>query len=201
VTLASTHRRILDRTRPAGERTEPARAASPDVTHLSPADRLKRGIVLVAQGRNNFPIMSVRENLEMGAYVRTDRAVQRDINAMYELFPVLYDKRRAPAGALSGGEQQILEMAMGLILSPRLVLLDEPSLGLSAAMQESVFAAILRLRNLGTAVLMVEQNAVEALHIADEAVVLELGRISVAGSGVAMLQDPEVRRAYLGLLA
>lgn len=170
-----------------------------DITNLSSVQRLRMGIVLIPQGRSNFPEMTVEENLEMGAFIRTDRGVRGDIAANYERFPLLGERRRQPAGNLSGGEQQMLEMAMALMLSPRLALVDEPSLGLSASVQGAVFEAITTLREAGTTVLMVEQNAVQALRISDRGVVVELGRISAEGTGISMLEDPQVRRAYLGL--
>lgn len=172
-----------------------------DVTALSSADRLHRGIVLVPQGRCNFPLMTVEENLQMGAFTRRDGAIRSDIDRLCRAFPALQQRRRGLAGNLSGGEQQLLEMAMALMLSPRLILIDEPSLGLAPVMQRRVFDAITELRNHGTTVLMVEQNAVQALQIADRGVVIEMGWVSQIGSGVDMLDDPEVRRAYLGLPA
>ena len=170
-----------------------------DVTSMSPVDRLHRGLVFIPQGRSNFPEMTVDENLEMGAYIRNDAKVRADVAAALDRFPALIPHRRQIAGNLSGGEQQMLEMAMALMLTPRLALVDEPSLGLSAGMQVAVFEAITALRDSGATVLMVEQNAVQALRIADRAVVIELGRIAAAGSGPEMLEDPDVRRAYLGL--
>jgi branched-chain amino acid transport system ATP-binding protein len=172
-----------------------------DVTRLTTVDRLRRGLVLIPQGRSNFPEMTVRENLEMGAFIRTDAEVRGDIDAAYERFPILGERRGQLAGNLSGGEQQMLELAMAFMLTPRLALVDEPSLGLSPALQEEVFQAILRLKDTGAGVLMVEQNAVQALRIADQGVVIELGRVSATGSGVEMLEDPRVRQAYLGLPA
>jgi branched-chain amino acid transport system ATP-binding protein len=172
-----------------------------DIARTDPAQRLRLGLVFVPQGRSNFPTMTVQENLEMGAYTRTDRRVMADIERMYVDFPILDAKRRQIAGNLSGGEQQVLEMAMALMLTPKLALIDEPSLGLSPPMQETVFQAIAHLRELRTTILMVEQNAVQALRIADKGVVLELGKISASGTGVEMLEDREVRRAYLGLPA
>lgn len=172
-----------------------------DIARAHPAQRLRLGLVFVPQGRSNFPTMTVQENLEMGAYTRTDRRVMADIERMYVDFPILDAKRRQIAGNLSGGEQQVLEMAMALMLTPKLALIDEPSLGLSPPMQQTVFRAIEHLRELRTTILMVEQNAVQALRIADKGVVLELGKISASGTGVEMLEDREVRRAYLGLPA
>ncbi len=170
-----------------------------DITSLSPVQRLRRGLVMIPQGRSNFPEMTVQENLEMGAYTRRDKNVRADIATTYDRFPVLGERRHYLAGNLSGGEQQILELAMAFMLTPTLALIDEPSLGLAAGMQQSVFGTIDRLRTSGATVLMVEQNAVQALQIADRGVVIELGRVRATGSGVAMLQDPDVRRAYLGL--
>jgi branched-chain amino acid transport system ATP-binding protein len=170
-----------------------------EIKGTSSRERLRRGIVIVPQGRCNFPLMSVHENLEMGAYTRRDGDVKKDIERIYEMFEVLGRKRKMLAGNMSGGEQQLLEMGMALTLSPKLVLIDEPSLGLSAGMQKRVFDAIVRLREIGTAVLLVEQNAVQALNISDRGIVIERGRVGAEGSGVEMLEDPEVRRAYLGL--
>jgi branched-chain amino acid transport system ATP-binding protein len=143
--------------------------------------------------------MTIEENLQMGAYIRTDDRVGADIAEALERFPALKARRRQLAGNLSGGEQQMLELAMAFMLTPKLALIDEPSLGLSAGIQEAVFEAIVTLRDSGASVLMVEQNAVQALRIADQAIVIELGRVAATGSGLAMLEDPDVRRAYLGL--
>jgi branched-chain amino acid transport system ATP-binding protein len=170
-----------------------------EITGLSSRERLRRGIVIVPQGRCNFPLMSVHENLEMGAYTRRDGNVKADIDRIYGMFDVLGRKRKSLAGNMSGGEQQLLEMGMALMLSPKLVLIDEPSLGLAAGMQKRVFDAILDLRASGTAVLLVEQNAVQALNVSDRGIVIERGRVGAEGTGVEMLEDPKVRRAYLGL--
>lgn len=172
-----------------------------DVTHVGSQARLKRGIVLVPQGRCNFPLMTVEENLQMGAYTRSDRNVKRDIGRIYNEFEVLGQRRHVAAGNLSGGEQQLLEMNMAMMLNPKLLLLDEPSLGLSPIAQRRVFDWIVRLRDIGTTVLMVEQNAVQALRIADVGIVIELGRVAHMGTGTSMLEDPAVRRSYLGLPA
>jgi len=142
--------------------------------------------------------MSVAENLEMGAYTRSDARVRADIEALMTRFPMLGDKRRALAGTLSGGQQQILEMAIALLLHPRLLLVDEPSLGLDPRMVEAVFSTIVTINGEGTAVLMVEQNAKRALAISHRGVVLELGRNRFEGTGQALLDDPEVRAHYLG---
>ncbi len=159
---------------------------------------LKTGIGYVPQGRCNFPAMSVAENLEMGAYLRRDRDVKRDIDALFTRFPMLGAKRDAAAGTLSGGQQQILEMAIALLLRPRLLLIDEPSLGLDPRMVELVFETITTINREGTAILMVEQNAKKALSISHRGFVLELGRNRFEGTGQALLDDPDVRQHYLG---
>jgi len=164
----------------------------------NPVAVLRRGCSYVPQGRCNFPAMSVEENLEMGAYTRTDGRVRHDIEELLERFPVLGAKRRAPAGALSGGQQQILEIAIALLLHPRLLLVDEPSLGLDPRMVEMVFSTLVAINQTGTAVLMVEQNAKQALAISHRGFVLELGRNRFEGTGRALLENPDVRAHYLG---
>jgi ABC-type branched-subunit amino acid transport system ATPase component len=161
-------------------------------------DILKAGIGYVPQGRCNFPAMSVAENLEMGAYLRRDARVRDDIEALFVRFPVLAAKRKDPAGTLSGGQQQILEMAISLLLRPRLLLVDEPSLGLDPRMVELVFDTIVTINREGTAVLMVEQNAKKALAVSHRGFVLELGRNRFEGTGQQLLDDPDVRQHYLG---
>jgi ABC-type branched-subunit amino acid transport system ATPase component len=169
-----------------------------DVTNHRSVDILQRGLSYVPQGRCNFPAMSVQENLEMGAFLRSDRGVRGDIEALLARFPVLADKRRAPAGTLSGGQQQILEMAIALLLHPKLLLIDEPSLGLDPRMVEAVFDAVTAINEDGASILMVEQNAKKALEISHRAFVLELGRNRFEGTGRALLDNPEVRQHYLG---
>ncbi|MBM4441853.1 MAG: ABC transporter ATP-binding protein [Candidatus Rokubacteria bacterium] len=164
----------------------------------APVDVLKRGIGYVPQGRCNFPAMSVEENLEMGAYLRRDGKIRADIDALLARFPVLATKRRDAAGTLSGGQQQILEMAISLLLRPRLLLVDEPSLGLDPRMVELVFGTIATINREGTAILMVEQNAKKALSVSHRAFVLELGRNRFEGTGQELLDDPDVRQHYLG---
>ena len=169
-----------------------------DIAGRPAVDVLARGISYVPQGRCNFPAMTVEENLQMGAYTRNDGNVRRDIEAMMARFPMLGGKRGAPAGALSGGQQQILEIAMALLLSPRLLLLDEPSLGLDPRMVEAIFGTISAVNGEGTTVLMVEQNAKMALAISHRGLVLELGRNRFEGTGQELLDDPDVRHHYLG---
>ena len=174
------------------------RFAAGEIAGLGPTEVLRRGIGYVPQGRCNFPAMSVEENLEMGAYLRRDRRVRADTEALLARFPVLATKRRDPAGTLSGGQQQILEMAISLLLHPRLLMIDEPSLGLDPRMVETVFDTILAINREGTTILMVEQNARKALSVSHRGLVLELGRNRFEGSGEALLHDPEVRQHYLG---
>jgi ABC-type branched-subunit amino acid transport system ATPase component len=159
---------------------------------------LKRGIGYVPQGRCNFPAMSVEENLEMGAYLRRDARVRADIEALLTRFPMLAGKRRDPAGTLSGGQQQILEMAIAQLLHPRLLMVDEPSLGLDPRMVEIVFDTILAINLAGTTILMVEQNAKKALSVSHRGFVLELGRNRFEGTGQELLDNPDVRQHYLG---
>ena len=142
--------------------------------------------------------MSVVENLEMGAYLRRDAGVRQDIEALFTRFPVLASKRAEPAGTLSGGQQQILEMAIALLLRPRLLLIDEPTLGLDPRMVELVFDTIVTINREGTTVLMVEQNAKKALAVSHRGFVLELGRNRFEGTGRQLLDDPDVRQHYLG---
>jgi ABC-type branched-subunit amino acid transport system ATPase component len=163
-----------------------------------PVEVLRRGVGYVPQGRCNFPAMSVEENLLMGAYLRRDARIGADVDALLARFPVLAAKRRDPAGTLSGGQQQILEMAMALLLRPRLLLIDEPSLGLDPRMVELVFDTILGINRDGTTILMVEQNARKALSVSHRGFVLELGRNRFEGTGRQLLEDPEVRQHYLG---
>ena len=161
-------------------------------------DVLRRGLAYVPQGRCNFPVMSVEENLEMGAYLRRDARARDDIEALLARFPMLATKRRDPAGTLSGGQQQILEMAIVLLLQPRLLMVDEPSLGLDPRMVEIVFDTILAINREGTTILMVEQNAKKALSVSQRGFVLELGRNRFEGTGADLLDNPDVRRHYLG---
>jgi branched-chain amino acid transport system ATP-binding protein len=170
-----------------------------EIQGRAPADILRAGVAHCPEGRRVFPHLSVEENLAMGAYVRTDRrAVAADAERMCEHFPILGQRRRQMAGTLSGGEQQMLAIARALMGRPRLVLFDEPSLGLAPTIVESTFEIIAGIRRQGTTVLMVEQNAYLALRMADRAYVMETGRIILDGPAAALLDDEQVRRAYLG---
>lgn len=166
---------------------------------VSPYEIARAGIGHVPEGRRIFPYLTVRENLELGAVARRERAgLREDIAAACDLFPVLASRMRQLGGTLSGGEQQMLAIARALVGRPRLVLLDEPSLGLAPLMVEKVFAAIASLGARGIAVVLVEQNARASLRLATRAHVLEHGRIVLSGAGDALAADPRVRAAYLG---
>lgn len=169
-----------------------------EIQRLSPAERLARGIGIVPQGRCNFPMMSVAENLEMGAYTLPLERARRARAHVLELFPMLKPKLRQLAGNLSGGEQQILETAMVLQSEPELLLLDEPSLGLAPIMQDEVFENVDRLRHAGVTIVMAEQNVYGSLLISDRAIVLDLGRKFMEGEADAVMSDPRIRTAFLG---
>ena len=168
------------------------------IERLPPRERLKLGIGFVPQGRCNFPLMTVRENLELGAYTLRGAAVPAAVEGVLAQFPLLTAKLSVLAGNLSGGEQQILETAMVLETAPRLLLLDEPSLGLSPANQDQIFAMIVDLRERGLTVMVVEQNAHGALQISDTGIVMELGRLFMAGPAAEIIADPRIKAAYLG---
>jgi branched-chain amino acid transport system ATP-binding protein len=175
------------------------RFAGEDITNQAPADLLRRGITYVPQGRNVFPLMTVDENLRLGAYIRRRSAdLDREVERVYETFPMLLAARRKRAAELSGGQQQMLEMGRALLLRPRLMLLDEPTLGLAPLVFREIFRIIEDLRRGGQTILMVEQNAAKALEISDYAYVLELGKNRFDGSGEAIRNDNRIRRLYLG---
>ncbi|MGE5598325.1 MAG: ABC transporter ATP-binding protein [Bacteroidota bacterium] len=163
-----------------------------------PHEVVRSGIVQVPEGRRIFAGLTVRENLIAGAYLRSRREAEADMEMVFGFFPILAQRAGQHAGTLSGGEQQMLAVARGLMSRPRLMLLDEPSLGLAPLVVASIMETIARIRNEGVTVLMVEQNARKALALSDQAYVLENGRITMAGTGRELLEDPGVRRAYLG---
>jgi len=167
------------------------------IEHLSPGERARRGIAFVPQEANVFPSMTIRENLEMGGLIER-ASIRARIDTLFEQFPMLATKRRSAARTLSGGKRQTLAMAMALMVAPRLLLLDEPSAGLSPAAAEILFDTIVDIHRGGTSIVMVEQNAREALMIADRGVVLVDGRAVRDGPARAMAEDPEVRRLFLG---
>jgi branched-chain amino acid transport system ATP-binding protein len=169
-----------------------------DITHASARAILALGIAHCPEGRHVFPQMTVVENLEMGCYLRTDRReIAADMMRIFEQFPRLAERRRQAAGTLSGGEQQMLAIGRALMSRPRLMLFDEPSLGLAPTIVERTFDIIAGIRSSGTTVLMVEQNASAALHMCDHAYLLESGSLAMQGSGRDLVDNPHVRKAYL----
>lgn len=170
-----------------------------DLTHFRPEKAVELGVVHVPEGRRIFPQLSVLENLKIGSYTRKDRTgVESDIQRMYEYFPVLADRKAQVAGTLSGGEQQMLAIARGLMAKPKLLLLDEPSLGLAPLIVQEIFRMIKRIREEGTTILLVEQNAFQALSIADYGYILENGRIVLEGPCADLKENEEVKNSYLG---
>ena len=160
---------------------------------------MKRGLVQVPEGRRVFPRMSVLENLELGAFLRRDRqGVATDLQRVFDRFPVLADRRTQDAGTLSGGEQQMLAMGRALMAAPKVLLLDEPSMGLAPLFVQEIFSIIAGINETGTTILLVEQNANMALQVANRAYVMETGKIVLSGLPKDLLATEEVRRAYLG---
>ena len=170
-----------------------------DVTRVSPRARVRMGIVQVPVGRQVFGPLTVEDNLKLGAYVRPAGEIAGGLEHVYTLFPILASKRHDAAGTLSGGQQQMLAMGRALMSRPRLLLLDEPSMGLAPRLVAEIFATIRSLKDANTTILLVDQNARAALSVADRAYVLEVGRIALSGSGTELLHDPAVQQAYLGL--
>lgn len=171
-----------------------------DIGHLRADLVVQRGIAMVPEGRGVFAKMTVTENLEMGAYQRRDSAnVKKDLNRMFELFPRLGERRTQLAGTMSGGEQQMLVMARAMMMQPRLLLLDEPSMGLAPVLVDGVFDTIQQIREEGTTILLVEQNAHMALQIADRGYVLQSGAIVLSDSAANLQRDPDVQKTYLGI--
>ncbi len=170
-----------------------------EITGLRPDLVLRRGLAYVPQGRLVFPQMTALENLEMGAYTVEDPArVAEAFERVYALFPILFERRHQKAGTMSGGEQQMVAIGRALMTTPRLILLDEPSLGLSPKYVTLIFDKLVAMKRAGYTLMVVEQNAARALAIADRGYVLELGRNRFEGAGTALLADPEVKRLYLG---
>ena len=171
-----------------------------DIAALAPERLPAMGLCQVPEGRRIFPRLTVAENLDMGAYCRSDQdAVRRDLDHVFELFPRLKERRAQPGGTLSGGEQQMLAIGRALMGRPRLLLLDEPSLGLAPLIVEHIFSIIRRVNaEEGMTVLLVEQNANLALKLAHRGYVMETGRVAMTGSGEELLNNPEIRKAYLG---
>jgi len=168
------------------------------IDRLPPHRRVELGVTQSPEGRQVFGPLSVADNLRLGAYMRRDKDIENDRNRIFEMFPVLREKRFQAAGGLSGGQQQMLAIGRALMGKPRLLLLDEPSLGLSPILVDQILAAIVSLKTDGITVLLVEQNASAALEIADRGYVMETGQIVSTGDGSTLLSDPKVKAAYLG---
>ena len=168
-----------------------------DITRIPAHKLVERGLAHCPEGRRIFLQMTVQENLDMGAYIRRDD-FSASLEEVYELFPRLKERRKQVAGTLSGGEQQMLAMGRALMSKPKLLMLDEPSMGLAPILVEQIFAIIQNLHAIGTTILLVEQNAQAALSIADRAYVLETGNITLSGTGAELAKSDEVRKAYLG---
>ncbi len=170
-----------------------------DITNKPSRYMVEKGLIMVPEGRRIFPDMTVLENLKIGAFLRSDKAgIQKDIDRMYELFPRLKERSWQMAGTLSGGEQQMLAVGRALMSRPKLLMMDEPSLGLAPLVVKEIFQIIKDIRDTGVTVLLIEQNANAALKIADRGYVMETGRITLSGTGASLLKDPAVRAAYLG---
>ena len=163
-----------------------------------PWDLVKQGLVMVPEGRGTFTRMTITENLQMGAFVRNDKEIDADIEKVFAIFPRLKERRNQLAGTMSGGEQQMLAMGRALMARPKVLLLDEPSMGLSPIMVDKIFEVIESIHQQGTTVLLVEQNASRALGIADRGYVMESGEVTMDGQADVLLNDPKVRAAYLG---
>jgi branched-chain amino acid transport system ATP-binding protein len=163
-----------------------------------PWDLVKQGLVMVPEGRGTFTRMTITENLQMGAFIRDDAEIEADIDKVFAIFPRLKERRAQLAGTMSGGEQQMLAMGRALMARPKVLLLDEPSMGLSPIMVDKIFEVIADIHGRGTTVLLVEQNASRALGLANRGYVMESGEVTMSGDAKMLLNDPKVRAAYLG---
>ncbi|MCY4756976.1 ABC transporter ATP-binding protein [Pelomonas aquatica] len=179
--------------------------AAGDVTYLGESikgkgawDLAKKGLVMVPEGRGTFTRMTITENLQMGAYNRNDGEIQSDMDKVFALFPRLKERAKQLAGTMSGGEQQMLAMGRALMARPKVLLLDEPSMGLSPIMVDKIFEVVNDIHRQGVTILLVEQNASRALELANRGYVMESGEVTMDGEGQALLNDPKVRAAYLG---
>ena len=175
------------------------RVRGEDITRLDAEDVVAKGVGHAPEGRRIFARMTVRENLELGAYLRRDGAARADLDRVYTLFPRLKERQHQTGGTLSGGEQQMLCIGRALMSRPKVLLLDEPSLGLAPLMVDTIFRVIGEINSEGTTILLIEQNALKALNVANRGYVLETGRIVKEGSAKSLLESPEVQRAYLGV--
>jgi len=169
-----------------------------EITRTAPQDIVRLGISQSPEGRKCFPRMTVRENLDMGAYLRRDKGISEDLDRVFELFPRLHERERQKAGTMSGGEQQMLAIGRALMARPRLLLLDEPSMGISPILTERIYDTIAEINRQGTTILLVEQNANFALGVSQRGYVLETGKVVLTNASSALKEDPEVQKAYLG---
>lgn len=170
-----------------------------DITNMEPDKIVRHNLIQVPEGRRIFANLSVKDNLELGAYTRTDKAgIKSDLEMVYELFPRMKERIRQISGTLSGGELQMLAMGRALMAKPKLLLLDEPSMGLAPILVDEIFSIVKKINETGTTILLVEQNAFKALSIADRAYVLETGSIVKGGNSAELAKDPAVKQAYLG---
>jgi branched-chain amino acid transport system ATP-binding protein len=192
---STTLKTILGLVRP---RTGTVKLNGEDVTQMPTAHRIKRGLAIVPENRRLFGPMTVLENLEMGAYLRPKADLKEEFERVYDLFPLLYERRAQLAGTLSGGEQQMVAMGRALMSQPKLLLMDEPSMGLAPVLVERSFEIIKQVNDAGVAMLVVEQNANVSLSIADRGYVLSTGRIVLEGKAADLLEDEGLRKAYLG---
>ncbi len=172
--------------------------ANREIQDLPTPEIMRRGLALSPEGRRIFPNLTVRENLVLGGYYSPERRLRRDLETVFQLFPRLEERLQQPAGTLSGGEQQMLALGRALMSRPKMLLLDEPSLGLAPLLVQEVFKTLAQINGRGTTILLVEQNAVAALRLAHYGYVLETGRISFEGPGQDLLHHPKVKSAYLG---
>lgn len=171
-----------------------------DITGMPAHSRVESGLVQVPEGRKVFPTLSVLENLELGSFLKEPKARRAEsLNRVMDLFPILKERSAQAAGTLSGGEQQMLALARGMMSLPKLLILDEPSLGLAPIIVEKIFEVVQRINQEGVTILLVEQNAPQALSISDQAFVLEEGRVALSGEGRTLLNDDHIRRLYLGI--
>jgi branched-chain amino acid transport system ATP-binding protein len=192
----STTLRSISGLTPAREGT--VRFEGREITRTAPQDIVQLGISQSPEGRKCFPRMTVRENLDMGAYLRRDKDVDQDLERVFELFPRLQERERQKAGTMSGGEQQMLAIGRALMARPRLLLLDEPSMGISPILTERIYDTIAEINRQGTTILLVEQNANFALGVSQRGYVLETGKVVLSNESSALKEDPEVQKAYLG---
>jgi len=169
-----------------------------EISRTAPQEIVRMGICQSPEGRRCFPRMTVRENLDMGAYLRRDKEVAQDLERVFELFPRLHERERQKAGTMSGGEQQMLAIGRALMARPTLLLLDEPSMGIAPILVERIYDTIAEINRQGTTILLVEQNANYALGVSQRAYVLETGKVALSDASAKLREDPNVQKAYLG---